>query len=317
MYDVVIIGGGPAGLNAAQLLGRARRKVLVCDTDKPRNAASRAMHGFISRDGFDPRELRQIGRRELSKYDSIEIRDSGVVKASGTADHFSVTLDSGEKVEARRLLLAFGMQDQLPDIEGFRELWGRGVFPCPYCDGWEVRDQPLAALGIGPKAAMFALLLSKWSPNLILCTNGSAVLDSPSQGLLHKHGVQINEAPLNRIEGKKDSLRLHFDDGAEIDRRALFFHAPRTPSTNLAQQLGCAMSEEQAVAVNAMCQTSIPGVYAAGDLAHPAGLPFPPAFVVVAAAQGALAGGAIDKDLLTADLGIPQPATTAEQPKAA
>ena len=180
MYDAVIIGGGPAGLNAAQLLGRARRNVLLCDTGKPRNAASHAMHGFLSPDGFDPSELRRIGRSELEKY-GIDIRDRGAVRISGSLDCFTVILDSGEKVEARRLLLAFGMKDQLPEIEGLRELWGRGVFPCPYCDGWEVKDEPLAALGNGAKALTFTFLLFKWSRNLILCTNGSSEIDA--QGL--------------------------------------------------------------------------------------------------------------------------------------
>jgi thioredoxin reductase len=260
------------------------------------------MHGFLSRDGFNPAELRQIGRGDLNKYDTVEIRDDCVVRASGSTDRFVVSLASGEKIDARRLLLSFGVEDQLPAIEGLRELWGRGVFPCPYCDGWEVRDQPLAALGSGPNALMFAALLYKWSRNLVLCTNGSSELDAQSVALLTSRGIDIKKSPLKRIEDVDGSLRLTFLDGTILDRRALFFHAPRQPSSGLAQQLGCEMSEEGAVAVNAMGQTSVPGVYAAGDLAHPAGLPFPPAFVIVAAGQGAVAGGAIDRDLLTGDL---------------
>jgi thioredoxin reductase len=153
---------------------------------------------------------------------------------------------------------------------------------------------------------------------LVLCTNGPAELDSQARALLAKLGIELRETALKRVEGKNGTVRLHFIDGTTLDRRALFFHAPRTQSSDLAQQLGCEMSEEKALAVNAMGQTTVPGVYAAGDLAHPAGLPFPPAFVIVAAAQGAIAGGAIDRDLLTADLGLPQPAQAAPgAPKAA
>jgi thioredoxin reductase len=317
MYDAIIIGGGPAGLSAAQLLGRARRRVLLCDTGKPRNASSHTMHGFLSRDGFDPAEFRRIGSSELERYEVIEVRDKAVTQVGGSIEHFRVRLDGGENFEARRLLLAFGMKDQLPEIEGVRDLWGRGVFPCPYCDGWEVKDEPLAALGNGPKALTFALLLSKWSRSLILCTNGPAELDSQARALLAKLGIEVRETALKRVEGGNGWLKLHFSDGTTLDRRALFFHAPRTQSSDLAQQLGCEVSEEGAVAVNAMGQTTVPGVYAVGDLAHPAGLPFPPTFVIVAAAQGAIAAGAIDRDLLTSDLGLPQPAQAAPSPKAA
>jgi thioredoxin reductase len=305
MYDVAIIGGGPAGLNAALLLGRARRHVLLCDTGKPRNSASQAMHGFLSRDGFAPTELCRIGRAELQKYDVIDIRQAAVTRASADKSDFAIILDSGESFRARRLLLAFGVEDQLPAVDGLRELWGRGVFPCPYCDGWELRDQPLAALGNGPQAAQFALLLSKWSRDLVLCTNGPAELDGQARTVLTARGIKVKEEPLQRVEGAAGSLsRLLFRDGSFLERRALFFHAPRRLSAPLAEQLGCEISDQGAVAVNALCQTSVPGVYAGGDLAHPAGLPFPPAFVVVAAAQGAIAGGAIDRDLLAADLTV-------------
>ena len=153
MYDATIVGGGPAGLSAALMLGRARRRVLLCDTGEPRNAASHAMHGFLSRDGSDPAELLRVGRAQLRPYDCIDVRDTAVVQASGAAGRFTLTLDGGERLDARRLVLAFGVKDQLPDIEGLRTLWGRGVFPCPYCDGWEVRDQPLAAARLGETAS--------------------------------------------------------------------------------------------------------------------------------------------------------------------
>jgi|SRR5579864_439779 len=207
------------------------------------------------------------------------------------------------------------MKDQLPEIEGVRDLWGHGVFPCPYCDGWEVKDEPLAALGNGTKALTFALLLSKWSRSLVLCTNGPAELDSQARALLAKLGIEVRETALKRVEGKIGSLKLHFSDGRTLDRRALFFHAPRTQSSDLAQQLGCEMSEGGAVAVNAMGQTTVPGVYAAGDLAHPAGLPFPPAFVIVAAAQGAIARGRDRQRSLDYRFGIAATGTSRPKPE--
>jgi thioredoxin reductase len=230
MYDVAIIGGGPAGLNAALLLGRARRHVLLCDTGKPRNSASRAMHGFLSRDGFAPTELRRIGRAELQKYEGIDTREAAVTRASADESGFAITLDSGENFRARRLLLAFGVEDQLPAVDGLRESWGRGVFPCPYCDGWELRDQPLAALGNGPQAAEFALLLSKWSPNLVLCTNGPAELDAKARTVLTARGIKVKEEPLQRLEGGAGSLsRLLFRDGSLLEPRALFFPRAASP----------------------------------------------------------------------------------------
>src|SRR6266545_8403451 len=145
--DVLIVGGGPAGLNAALMLGRARRRVLLCDTGAPRNAPVAHLHGLLSRDGLPPEELRRIGREQLAAYGSVEVRDTQVLDVAVGQLEFTATLADGSATRARRLLLATGVVDQLPAVDGLAALWGRGVFNCPYCDGWEVRDQPLAVLG--------------------------------------------------------------------------------------------------------------------------------------------------------------------------
>src|SRR5215472_43573 len=310
MYDVAIVGGGPAGLNAALLLGRARRGTLLCDVGRPRNAVSGAMHGFLSRDGADPAEVRRIGRDQLSQYDAVEIRDEEVLDVSPSGAGFVILLASGGRVTARRLLLATGMRDELAPIEGLTALWGRGTFPCPYCDGWEVRDQPLLALGAGMPGALFALLLSKWSSDVTLCTHGPAQLDEQTRALLASRGISVREDEILRIEGMDSGVEVVFASGHRVRRRALFAHPTLRQTTELPERLGCEMTEDGAVRVSAFGQTSVAGVYAAGDAARPEGLPFPAAQVVIAAAQGATAAIAIDRELLVEDLGLPVAAVT-------
>ncbi len=168
--DVVIVGAGPAGLSAALMLGRCRRSVLVVDHGRNRNAASHALHGFLTRDGTPPAEFLRLAREELAQYATVELRAGEVVDAECRSDSFCVTLASGEEVPSRKLLLATGVVDNLPEVPGFRELYGRSVFHCPYCDGWELRDQPLAIYGRGDRGVGVALELTAWSRDLVLCT---------------------------------------------------------------------------------------------------------------------------------------------------
>src|SRR4029450_12192893 len=170
-YDVVIVGAGPAGLSAALMLGRCRRSVVVFDNGKPRNAASRALHGYLTRDGIAPADFLQLARGELAPYDSVEIRNEEVTAAEcRRGGGFAVTRASGEAVRARKLLLATGVVDNLPDIPGFRELYGRSVFHCPYCDGWELCDLSLAVYGRGARGAGLSLELTAWGRALVLGT---------------------------------------------------------------------------------------------------------------------------------------------------
>jgi thioredoxin reductase len=307
MFDVVIVGGGPAGLSAALLLGRARRRVLLCDAGAPRNAPVAHLHGFLSRDGLPPSELGRIGREQLGAYGSVELRQVQV-EAAGTAsdgEGFAVTLVDGTREAARRLLLATGVVDELPAIDGLAGLWGRGVFNCPYCDGWEVRDQPLAVLGADQRALQLALHLTGWSSDVVWCSNGPppAPLQQAAGAQLADRGVRLRQEPIAGLEGADGQLaRIVFASGESVERRAAFLHPPTRQRSDLPGQLGCVLLEDGSVSVGDFGQTSVAGVLAAGDMARRPTMPVPGAQVVIAAAEGAIAAIAIDQDLLLNDL---------------
>jgi thioredoxin reductase len=206
MYDVVVVGAGPAGLSAALLLGRCRRNVIVCDTGRPRNRVSRALHGFLSRDGTPPAELLQISREQLTQYDTVELRNVEVVDAQQIEDCFSVSLADGEVLSSRMLLLATGVVDCLPAISGIETFFGKSVFACPYCDAWELRDQPLAVYGRGEKGSGLALMLTLWSRDLILCTDGPSELSKENQDRLVARRIPIREKHIARLEGNNGVL---------------------------------------------------------------------------------------------------------------
>ena len=303
MLDVVIVGGGPAGLSAALILGRARRNVLLCDSGQPRNAGVHAMHGFLSRDGTDPAALRQTGRDQLRAYPTVQMRATQVQTVKRGAEQFTLTLTDGTTEQARRLLLATGVADQLPPIPGLAQLWGRGVFNCPYCDGWEVRDQPLAVLASDLRNFQLALQLTRWSPDVLLASNGPAGPDDDARRLLAAHSVQLREEPIARLDGGDGRLgRIVLATGEPVARAAAFLHAPTRQRSDLPRQLGCTLLEDDSVMVDDLGQTSVPGVFAVGDMARRPSMPVPGAQVIIAAAEGAIAAVAIDQMLLLQQL---------------
>src|SRR3954463_12003273 len=190
MYDVIIVGAGPVGLRSALMLGRKRRTVLVCDTGKPRNAASHGMHGFISRDGMPPREFLRVVREQMTQYETVAFRDVEVTCAECIDGRFHVSLDGGERLTSRKLLIATGVVDHVPDIPGFDRLYGISVFHCPYCDGWEVRDRPLAIYGRGARGSGLALELTLWSRDLVLCSDGPCALQREELARLERNGLR-------------------------------------------------------------------------------------------------------------------------------
>jgi thioredoxin reductase len=303
VFDAIIVGAGPAGLNAALVLGRAQRDVLVCDTGQPRNAPVHAMHGFLSRDGTDPHELRRIAREQLAQYPSVELRSIGVDAAHREEDRFELELSDHTVVATRRVLLASGVVDELPPIDGLAEHWGRGIFNCPYCDGWELRDQPLAVLGNDAVNLFLAFNLVRWSRDLVLCTNGTTP-DDNSIRVLDDRNIALRSENVIRIEGNGHALqRIVFAEGAPLERKALFTHPPTRQHSDLPRQLGCALLDDRSVEVDDLGHTSVPGVYAAGDMARRTTMPVAGAMVIIAAAEGAVSGVAIDQDLFLESLG--------------
>jgi thioredoxin reductase len=300
MYDVIIVGGSNAGLSAALVLGRARRQVLVLDHGQPRNARSEGVHSFFSRDGIAPSELRRTGREQLGPYESVALQTGDVVAARAIAGGFALRLADRTQREAKRLLLATGVADELPAIEGFDACWGRSAFHCPYCHGWEVRDQPLALFGRGAVALDLAQLLLGWSHDLVICSDGPAELTADERATLARHGIGLREEPVVRLEHTNGSLqRIVFGAGEPLARQALFFRPAQRQRSALATQLGCALAVDgplpHLLAVDALGQTSVPGVYAAGDATSMMQQ------AIFAAAAGAAAGAAINRELLRED----------------
>lgn len=260
--DAAIVGGGPAGLAAALVLGRMRRRVLLLDSDDPAHGVSEGVHGLFGHDGTPPFELRRTAREQLRPYESVTVRTVTVDEARATSSGFSVTV-SGATSKAGVLLLATGMRYELPPIEGVAEVWARGAYHCPYCHGWEVRDRPLAAYG--PGAAHLALLLVSLSDDVVLLTDGSSDLDPGEAERLRQKGVVIRDDPVARLEAEGGKLaRVVFADGSSDDRVGVFFVPSFTPSP-LPAQLGCELDESGAIVVDEDGGTSVPGVFAAGD----------------------------------------------------
>jgi thioredoxin reductase len=296
-YDCVIVGAGPAGLSAALMLGRCRRQVLICDTGEQRNARSAGIHNYLTRDGTRPADFLQLARDEVAQYSTVEFRQAEVLDAARSPDGFRLVCDDARQLTSRKLLLATGVVDELPKIEGLDALYGTSVHHCPYCDGWEWRDRPLAIYGSGEEGSALALGLTVWSSDLVLCTDGPSRLSPAELEKLERFRIVVREDRILRLEGSEGRLhRIIFGRGAHLDRAALFLCASQHQRSGLARKLGCRFTNKGAVDTGTCEATDVPGLYVAGDASKEA------QFVIVAAAEGAEAGMAINKALLKDEL---------------
>jgi thioredoxin reductase len=308
MFEVLVVGGGPAGLNAAQTLGRQRRRALLVDSGKPRNAPASEMHMFLSRDGFSPAALRRIGRAEIAEYATVEVRDGLVTALRGTIDDFTAEFADGTTARARRVILATGQVDALPEIEGVPALFGNGLYHCPFCHGFEAADRPLAVLGGDFSQSMLALYLAdRFAKDLVLCANGPLEVGPELRDALEHAGIPIREEAVTRLSGSDGDVTIEFAAGEPLRRAAVFHRPAQRQHTDLAAGLGCELLPDGCVRVNPMQQTTVPGVYAAGDTARQADLPGPTPFVITVAADGAKAAIWLEQELFRADVDVPIP----------
>src|SRR5688572_4456272 len=290
--EVVIVGGGPAGLSAALVLGRCRRDVVLFDDGNYRNAGAPKMRGFLSRDRTDPRELRQLAHADLARYASVAVVPEHVLDAKRIGERFAVITSKGDEIECDALLLATGFKDAQPTIAGARELHGSLVVPCPYCDAWEVRDQPLAAFSHpDDRGARYALVLSQWSRDIVLCAEKRPQLSDEIRHKLAERGVRVEHRELRSLERDGDGVRLVFAEGEWVWRRMLFYHLGGGPASALPARLGAKLEANRCVDVNRKGESSIPGLFVAGDATRDV------LQAIVAAGEGAAAAVTINEYL--------------------
>ena len=300
-YDVVVVGGGAAGLSAAVALGRARRSVLVIDSGQQRNLPAAGVHNFLTRDGMNPADLVRVGRQEVARYGGTLLA-STVQSIHSSGDLFTLMADDGTRVSTERLLLATGLVDELPDVPGLRERWGTDVLHCPYCHGWEVRDQPIGVLASGPRAVHQALLFRQWSADITLFLHDQPHPTEQEVEQLSARGIAVVPGRVAGLEVSDDALTaVLLADGSRHATQALVVGPVFSGRTDLADALGAATGEHPMgmgtqVLTDAMGLTSVPGLWAAGNASDVG------AQVITAAAQGLMVGAAINADLMAAEL---------------
>lgn len=287
-YDVVVVGGSFAGLAAAMQLARARRRVLVVDSGRPRNRFAHASHGFLGQDGRAPADILATGRAEVLAYPTTAFLADEATHARAASDGFELHLASGSVVAARRLILATGVADDLPDIPGLRERWGVSVLHCPYCHGYEVADRRFGVLARGETAVHQALLVTDWSADVTLFTHGVAQPDAEQRAVLAARGVRIDERPVSALVGEGTELSAaRVEDGTTVPIDALFTQVRTRMASPLAEQLGCEIEDGPfgpMIRTDARKLTTVPGVFAAGDTTRV------PPNATLAAAEGVMAG---------------------------
>lgn len=298
VFDAIIIGGSAAGLSAAMVLGRCGRSVIVLDAGKPRNYSSHHVHNFLTRDGIHPADLRAHAQRDASRY-GVEVRDTFVISAARTAEGFTVVTRDRQRLRGRVLLLATGVVDILPQVPDLLAFYGRGVHHCPYCDAYEYTAQPMAAYGRGKAGVGLGLCLLTWTRDIVVLTDGER-LDAPSRREAALFGLQVREERIvglrtakgrERPTGRDPLTTVMFEDGPPARVNALFFNTGQIQRSDLPARLGCSINAEGGVVRDKRQRTGVPGLFLAGDASADV------QFVVVAAAEGAKAGVAMNRAL--------------------
>ena len=291
--DVIIVGGGPAGLSGAHVLARACRTVIVFDNGAPRNAATQHMHGFLSREGINPREFLTIARSDISRYDSVRLETAEVAAAKCIERGFEVSLADGRTFRSRKLLIATGVADNVPDVPGLRDFYGRSIFHCPFCDGWELRGKRIVIYGRGRRGHGLSMEMLGWSHDLVLCTDGPADLDAAHREELARNGISMREEKVIRLEGSDGRIaRVILESGDPVECNGLFFTTGQHQASRLASAMGCEFNEKGTVHTGRHESTTVPGLYVAGDASRDV------QWVIVAAAEGAEAAFAITQELI-------------------
>lgn len=291
--DVAIIGGGPAGLNAALVLGRARRSVVIIDDGRPRNRVTREVHNFLTRDGITPSEFRRIAREQLNAYPNVEFVQDTAVSVTGSDGDFRVATAQGTFIRSKKLLFAIGMKDVPLDIEGLAEAYGVSAFVCPYCDGWEHRDKPIALIASGKSAMHAAKTIAGWTSTYVICTNGPDGLTGAQREELRRHRVLVFDSRIWRIESLDGHVRrILLADGTIIACEAILFTPKLVAGSRLPQALGCQVMETGAILIDDIGKTNVPGVYSAGDVATKLYQ------AITAASMGSIAAISINSELL-------------------
>jgi thioredoxin reductase/SAM-dependent methyltransferase len=307
-WECIVVGGGAAGLSAALVLGRARRRTLVVDAGEPSNGVAHGIGGLLGQDGRPPHEFYAAGRAELAEYKSVQLIEGEVVAAAREDGAFRLELADGEVHRARRVLLATGMRYEYPDVPGLQNLWGGSAFHCPFCHGWEVRDQALAVLADGDRAVHMALLLKAWTDDIVVLTNGPTYLAAEQHQLLADAGVFVDERPVAEFVSHEGTLTAAvFTDGLQLQREGVLVASSLHQRSMLAAQLGVQIAPPgpavvDGLLVDQMYRTSVPGVFAAGDTC--AQMPQ----VSAAIASGSAAAAAVVQSLLSDRVRLPGPA---------
>ena len=292
-YDAVIIGGSYSGLSAALALGRARRSVLVIDANEPCNTRVPHSHNLLTHDGVPPHVLRTKARADVAKYTTVQFLDGRAEQLGGTDGNFAVRTSDGTEHRGRKLLLALGVRDELPQIKGLVECWGISAASCPFCHGYEVRDQRLVVIGNAPENAHYAKLIRNWSDRLTVCTNGPSSFDNEQLESLRKQGIAFVESPITEVLHEQGQVKaLVFADGSRRDADTLFLRSDTTAPSSLTEKLGVERTEIGLLKVDPMQRTNVPGVFASGDCTTLMRA------LSAAFASGTMAGAAITHELL-------------------